>query len=107
MSIPTIPIEYLSNNRFFVRLYDCDKLINLTSITKVSLNFYNGNALSSEDYPYSFDWRSTPKGFVMVRLDWKDLNVQAGSYNANFVIYDDLNYLGILFGVLRFKVFPL
>jgi len=92
-----------SDNRTSVRLLDCDKEIDLSSVEKVSIDLLNGASIDSDTYPRMFSWKTIPS-VVVITPGRYDMPLETGVYRGQLYIYDDRYDLGLMFGSVRLFV---
>jgi hypothetical protein len=82
--------------------------VNLSVIDKVELVTPSGYVISSKTDPGLFKWQNTPALGVLElflgRLGRQSPFYEEGTYECELVIFDDLNWRGALWGIIRLMV---
>ena len=77
------------------QLTENDSAVDLSVVTRITLDLDNGMVIDSQSAPAVFDW-SAGNGVVAMKLGIA--TIPAGSYVATLFVYDPSNPLGVAWG---------
>ena len=96
-----------SSNRNSFCVLECDAPASLETVSKISLEFFNGIVVDSEKYPRCFRWNISGVGkcVVYLYLGREDIDISNGVYNADVFLYDEYNHQGAWGGKIRLFIY--
>lgn len=101
MAYPTITVLGKSSNKAYLRFFNKDIPVPITSTTKMVLELDTRKEISSESYPSMFNWDTGTTGVAAIALGtlWWPTRI----YYAKIISFDDFYDEGLYWGTIRIK----